>query len=140
MDITTLFRIVHPKLGTGPWHSIHSDDFCNLDHTERELIIAAERKIIETGVSWTYRSHPPIWEDICGWKERFLCATLSIEQLKFWFNNPEVLNSLFDAGFTIFKITVPAEHVKIGESGKQVAYDSDHFIDMEDITLLPLVA
>lgn len=82
--------------------------------------------------------HPNAWQDMEGWNERYVCATTSLAILRNWFVTYEVREALAEAGFTVIKVTVPAEFVKYGKSGMQAAYDRWFFEEETDMGLSAL--
>jgi hypothetical protein len=140
MDTMTLYRVAHKTLNVGPWNLYWDTRFCTLDKSERDAY--AYLHSLLTVCNMDLDIHMNIREDLgCGkFNERMHCATTSIENLKFWFFDENIINALFDANFVIFEITVLKENVKFGKRGRQVAYDMDDVLEIRERDLLPLVA
>lgn len=142
METQTIFRLVHPILGVGPWnthtveglhdmpddvvHSIHSARYALNDH----YYFTPE-----------YSSrHRPIVEDFIGWERQYLCATNSLKTLREWFCvNDTVLNDLLDGNFTVMEYVVKYDFIIQSRSGRQVGFDPAGIVSERDLTILALI-
>lgn len=140
MDNITLYRVAHPHTKTGPWNCRISDTYHGISDDAKKSVERARISVWDMSVGHG-RSRPTIYNDIgMNFRSYHVCAVTSLEDLKFWFNDPTAIDAMFDAGFTIYKISVPREHVLFSRSGLQVVYDRDFGEEVEDLSLLPLVA
>lgn len=136
METVTLYRVAHKILGIGPWCIGVQGYTKDLSYDAQ---VRMEQMYFQRPV-FNLRQHVIIREDVKGFTDDFKCAAESIEQLKFWFNDELFVESLFDADFMLYEITIDKKYVKYGASGKQVAYDARQVIETKELDLLPLVA
>lgn len=137
METVTIYRLRHTDMEVGPWHAM---EVMKDNETMHNIRVMLDDYMDDTGKAM---SHRPIWADCqfpLAWNTTHVCGTESIETLRSWFyGDHKVANALFDAGFTVYRYTVPVENTIPSMSGLQICFKPDDAIEAEDLTFMALV-
>ena len=131
----TLYRVMHPVTGTGPWQASNTEEFLTLSEPTKQAMLEMYAYMMALP-QYDSPKHPSMHEDF-GWINftRKVCAVTSMKKLREWFHDETVLIYFILCGLTVYKITIDDEFVTNGYSGMQVAFDKDADFTMEDIGL-----
>lgn len=142
METTKVYRLVHTTLGCGPWNTHVHEKYGSLPDDIRHAAHRARQALNDC--FWDNEAyamkHPPAGADIPNFTFQHICATDCLNKLRDWFCvSDDIMNKLFDAGFTVMEYTVPKREVLWSESGMQVGIDPDDIIESNDLTMLALL-
>lgn len=142
METQTIFRLVHPILGVGPWNTHTVEGMRRLPYDVVHSIDSARYALNEHyHFNPEYSSrHRPIRDDFIFWGPEYICATDSLKTLREWFCvNDAVLNHLLDGNFTVMEYVVDSDYIIQSYSSRQVGFNPAGIVSERDLTILALV-
>jgi hypothetical protein len=137
MDTTTIYRIEHKDNHRGPWWcgigevadaanaSVYG---CNTSHPipQEDYMLDHNGDAVRYGVKS---------DRLCV--DNWQCGAENLNHMVHWFNEASIIATFAENGMELVKLTVPSEHVFIGET--QVLFDPYHILNREVLDIWKLV-
>ena len=122
-----VYRVEHRETGYGPY------DVHNPSATEYRTVLCSDHNDSEHPGYWRDKLLP--FEDVLN--DECRCACASIPLLKQWFGR--WINTLDNSGFICVVYDVDDNHMKHGESKRQLIFDINYAVKVDVIPLYSLI-